>query len=154
MNYRLATSDDIDLLVEMRLDFINANGDDEKCEELRKNCYRYFYDKAFNEDSCDVVLAEEDGTCIGTGIVFYYDSVPSLFNPTGKNSYVTSMYVAPGYRCRGIGTEILERVIECAKRRGVTAMFLSASEMGRPLYEKRGFSDSKNGMMLDLRTEV
>lgn len=99
-------------------------------------------------------MAEEDGTCIGTGIVFYYDSVPSLFNPTGKNAYVTSMYVNPGYRCRGIGTEILERVIKCAKKRGVTAMFLSASEMGRPLYEKRGFTDSKNGMMLDLKAEV
>lgn len=32
-------------------------------------------------------------------------------------------------------------------------MFLSASEMGRALYEKRGFTDSKNGMMLDLRRE-
>jgi GNAT superfamily N-acetyltransferase len=154
MNFRLATSDDIDLLVAMRLEFINVRGDNEKCEELRKNCYRYFYDKAFNEDGCDVILAEEDGTCIGTGIVFYYDSVPSPFNITGKNSYVTSMYVEPSYRNKGIGTELLERVIECAKKRSVTVMFLSASEMGRPLYEKRGFSDSKNGMMLDLRDEV
>ncbi len=154
MDYRLATSDDLDLLVAMRLEFINVHAENEKYEELRKNCYSYFFNKAFKEGACDVVLAEEYGTCIGTGIVFYYDSVPSLFNPTGKNSYVTSMYVAPCYRCRGIGTEILERVIECAKKRGVTAMFLSASEMGRPLYEKRGFTDSKNGMMLDLKTEV
>ena len=79
MIYRLATSDDIDLLVKMRLEFINVHGDNEKCEELRKNCYRYFYDKAFNENSCDAVFVEEDGNCIGTGIVFYYDSVPIQF---------------------------------------------------------------------------
>lgn len=150
MQYRMATKEDIDLLVTLRMDFINIQKDDDRYEEIRKNCYTYF-NKAYANDSCDVVLAEENGRCIGTGIVFYYDSVPSPFNTTGKNSYLTSMYVDPDYRRNGIGTAILEQVIACAKRRGVTAMFLSASELGRPLYEKRGFTDNKNGMMLDLR---
>ncbi len=153
MHYRMATKEDIDLLVALRMDFINIHKDDERYEELKKNCYTYF-SKAYANDSCDVVLAEENGCCIGTGIVFYYDSVPSTFNTTGKNSYITSMYVDQGYRRKGIGTAILERVIECAKKRGVTVIFLSASEMGRPLYEKRGFADSKNGMMLDLKGMV
>ena len=152
MYYRPATIDDIDLLVALRLDFIKVHENNEKYEELKKNCYTYF-EKAFANDSCDVILAEENGTCIGTGIVFYYDSVPSPFNIAGKNSYITSMYVEPNYRRKGIGTELLERVIECVKRRGVKVIFLSASEMGRPLYEKRGFADSKNGMLLDLRME-
>ena len=150
MQYRMATCNDIDLLVSQRLDFIKVNKDNEKYETLKENCYAYFT-KAFANDSCDVVLAEADGICIGTGIVFYYDSVPSPFNITGKNSYITSMYVAPSYRRKGIGAELLERVIACAKKRGVTVMFLSASEMGRPMYERRGFTDSKNGMLLDLR---
>lgn len=152
MHYRLATKEDIDLLVALRLDFIKMYEDNEMYETLKENCYTYFY-KAFTDDSCDVILAEENGTCIGTGIVFYYDSVPSPFNITGKNSYITSMYVEPNYRRKGIGAKILERVIECVKRRGVKVIFLSASEMGRPLYEKRGFTDSKNGMLLDLRME-
>jgi len=153
MYYRMATIDDIDLLVALRLEFIKVYEDNEKYETLKENCYTYF-NKAFTDDSCDVILAEENGTCIGTGIVFYYDSVPSPFNIAGKNSYITSMYVEPNYRRKGIGAEILERVIECVKMRGVKVIFLSASEMGRPLYEKRGFADSKNGMMLDLREEV
>ncbi len=153
MNYRLATKEDIDLLVSQRLDFIKVYEDNEKYEILKANCYTYFKN-AFANDSCDVVLAEKDGTCIGTGIVFYYDSVPSPFNISGKNSYITSMYVEPSYRRKGIGAKILERVIECVKKRGVKVVFLSASEMGRPLYEKRGFADSKNGMLLDLRVEV
>lgn len=150
MQYRMATKEDIDLLVTLRMDFINIQKDDDRYEEIRKNCYTYF-NKAYANDSCDVVLAEENGRCIGTGIVFYYDSVPSPFNTTGKNSYITSMYVEPGYRKQGIGTEILNRVIECAKKRDVTVIFLSASELGRPLYLKQGFMDSKNGMLLDLR---
>lgn len=153
MQYRLATTEDIDLLVTLRLDFIKVYEDSEKYETLKENCYTYFK-KAFANDSCDVVLAEENGICIGTGIVFYYDSVPSPFNITGKNSYITSMYVESGYRRRGIGAEILERVIECVKKRGVKVIFLSASEMGRPMYVKRGFTDSKNGMLLDLREDV
>lgn len=152
MNYRTATTEDINLLVSLRLDFIKVYEDNEKYETLKENCYTYF-NKAFANDTCDVILAEENGKCIGTGIVFYYDSVPSPFNITGKNSYITSMYVEPSYRRKGIGAEILERVIECVKKRGVKVIFLSASEMGRPLYVKRGFADSKNGMMLDLRVE-
>lgn len=152
MNYRKATKEDIDLLVSQRLEFIKVYEDNEKYGTIKENCYTYFK-KAFANNTCDVVLAEENGTCIGTGIVFYYDSVPSPFNITGKNSYITSMYVEPSYRRRGIGAELLERVIECVKTRGVKVVFLSASEMGRPLYEKRGFTDSKNGMLLDLRFE-
>ena len=153
MQYRMATKADIELLVTLRLAFIHIQEDDERYGELKKNCDTYF-NKAYADNTCDVVLTEENGNCIATGIVFYYDSVPSPFNTTGKNAYITSMYVEPGYRRQGIGTEILNRVIECAKNRGVTAMFLSASEMGRPLYEKRGFTDSKNGMMLELKSEI
>ena len=139
MKFRLATSNDLELLVEMRLEFINVQAADDKYEDLRKNCYKHLFEKAFKEKACNVVFAEDDGKCIGTGIVYFYDLIPSLFSPNGKKAYVTNMYVASDYRRRGIGSEILEQLIECAKKRGVKGMFLNPSEMGRPLYEKRGF---------------
>jgi len=154
MNYRLATSDDLELLVEMRLEFINVQVENDKYEDLRKNCYKHLFDKAFKANACEVVLAEDGDKCIGTGIVYYYDLIPSLYSPNGKKGYVTSMYVAPDYRRRGIGAEILEQLIERAKIRGVKEMFLNPSEMGRPLYEKRGFKDNhRDGMTLDLKNE-
>lgn len=116
-------------------------------EIIRKNCYSYF-EKALYEETCDVILAEKEQKCIGTGIVFYYDSVPSKINLTGKNAYITGMYVEPEYRGRGVAKEILRRVISRVSGKGYKVIMLNASDMGRPLYEKVGFQEIHGGMIL------
>lgn len=150
MQYRFATSEDIELLVSERLKFVEV---DESCSEyklIKDNCYAYF-SEALKCGSCDVILAENDGKCVGTGIIFYYNSVPSTFNITGKNAYVTSMYVAPECRRNGIGSAILSKLLEKAESKGYEIIMLNASELGKPMYQKFGFADSKNGMILDRR---
>ncbi len=149
MNYRMAAADDIDLLAAQRLRFIEIDEGNDKFCMMRDNCIAYF-SKAFANDSCDAVLAEEDGECVGTGIVFYYDSVPSASNPAGRNAYITSLFVEPEYRGRGTGREIMNRLIECAADRGYGVIMLNASEMGERLYRSMGFEDIRNGMILRL----
>ena len=153
MNYRKATNNDINLLVEQRLKFIEIDKEDNRYETIKENCYLYFENALLN-NKCDVILAEENTICIGTGIVFYYESVPSAFNVTGKNAYITSMYVEPQYRRKGIATNILNRIIEVAMEKEYRIIMLNASEMGRPIYKKMGFVDSNNGMILDKRDTV
>lgn len=150
MKYRFATNEDIDLLVAERLKFIEVDESSDNYNSLKNNCYKYFMN-AFATNSCDVVLAEDDGKCIGTGIIFYYNSVPSAFNVTGKNAYITSMYVEPTYRRRELGTAILNALMEMAESKGYEIIMLNASEMGKTLYKKVGFVDSRNGMILDRR---
>ena len=150
MQYRLASRDDIELLVFERLKFIEINEKDNDYLTVKENCYTYF-ESAFANGSCDVVLADDNGKCVGTGIIFYYNSVPSAFNVTGKNAYVTSMYVEPEYRRRGIGMTILNKLLETAERKGYAIIMLHASEMGMPMYRKAGFTESKSGMILDRR---
>lgn len=149
MNYRFATISDIDLLVQQRLSFIEVEKDSDSYSLLRDNCYSYF-EKAFAENTCDVILAEDKGRFIGTGIAFYYDSVPSAGNITGKNAYVTSMFVESEYRRNGIGKTMLNKLVEAAKARGCEKVMLNASDMGRLMYEKIGFEDIYNGMILDI----
>lgn len=150
MQYRAATHDDIDLLVSQRMHFIDVDKSSKNYSQIKENCYSYFR-QALVRETCDVILAENNGSCIGTGIVFYYDSVPSAFNITGKNAYITSMYVDPEYRRKGIGTEIVSRMIAKARERGYPIIMLNASDMGKPLYYKLGFSEINNGMILDTR---
>lgn len=151
MNYRMATYEDIDLLVEQRLKFIEVAENDDMYDVIKHNCYLYFQ-KAFADNACDVVLAEDNDLCVGTGIVFYYDSVPSVLNVTGKNAYITSMYVEPGYRKKGIGRTIVEKLIDVAAARGYKIIMLNASDMGKSMYQKIGFVEINNGMILDRRT--
>ena len=153
MLYRAATQEDIDLLVFMRMIFLEIEENNPEYEMIKENCYTYFRD-AFAKDACDVILAEEKGKCIGTGIVFYYDSVPSAFNVTGKNAYITSMYVEPEYRGNGVGTDIVKEIIKLVKKRNYTVIMLNASDMGKPMYVKLGFQEIHNGMLLHIGGSV
>lgn len=150
MKYRIATINDIDLLVYQRLKFIEVEENSNDYNTIRNNCCMYFK-KAIGDNTCDVILAEKGAKCVGTGIIFYYDSVPSTFNPTRKNAYITSMFVEQDHRCQGIGTTILEMLVEKAEIRGYQVIMLNASDMGKPIYKKLGFVEIKNGMILDTR---
>jgi GNAT superfamily N-acetyltransferase len=149
INYRNATVVDIDFLVESRLDFIDISYADENYELLKSNLYIYF-EKGLLEKQCDIVLVEVDSSIIGTGIIFYYNSVPSLFNPWGRNAYITSMFVNEKYRRQGIASTILDKLIKTALLNEYHIFLLQESEMGKSLYEKYGFHEGKNGMLLKL----
>lgn len=62
----------------------------------------------------------------------------------------TSMYVDSNYRKQGIGTTILEKLVEKAKMRGYRMIMLNASDMGKPMYRKMGFTNTQNGMILKI----
>lgn len=52
------------------------------------------------------------------------------------------LYVAPGYRGRGVGTALLDRAVEALFDSGIEnirAMVLAANDQGRAFYESRGF---------------
>ena len=59
-----------------------------------------------------------------------------------------NMYTHPDYRRRGIALHILSLLVETAQARGVTAISLEATDMGRPLYERFGFVPMQSEMML------
>lgn len=150
LKYRFADTNDLDLLVQLRLDFIEADRENEQYDIIKENCYSYFQTSLQN-GFCDVILAEAEEIIVGTGIVFYYNSVPSTFNITGKNAYVTSMYVKEEYRRKGIATTILKQLIDVSNKKGYPIIMLNASEIGKALYKKFGFTEILNGMILNIK---
>jgi len=147
LKYRFADSNDIDLLVQLRLDFLEMDKENKQYEVIKENCYSYFHN-ALSEGLSDVILAEDEEMVVGTAIIFYYQSVPSAFNMTGRNAYVTSMYVNEEYRRKGIATTMLNQLIDVANQKGYQIIMLNASEMGKHLYNKFGFKEIQNGMIL------
>jgi ribosomal protein S18 acetylase RimI-like enzyme len=74
--------------------------------------------------------------------------MPTFHNPTGRKAYIMNMYTKPEYRRNGIAYKTLDLLIEEAKRKGITAISLEATDMGRPLYEKYGFVKMNDEMEL------
>ena len=58
------------------------------------------------------------------------------------------MYTDPEYRRRGIAIKTLDMLIKDTRNKGITAISLEATDLGRPLYEKYGFIKMNNEMEL------
>ncbi|MBE5793808.1 MAG: GNAT family N-acetyltransferase [Clostridiales bacterium] len=145
-DYRYATYADLDFLVEERLRFIKVGPTHPNYADIRDNC-RAFFENGLKEMTCDAVIAEDNGRCVGTAIAFYYLSVPSSRNHTGRNAYITSVFVEPDYRRQGIASEMLRRIVSRAQAYGCVNIMLTATEMGKPLYEKLGFIQTPGAML-------
>ncbi len=83
---------------------------------------------------------EDNGEIVATAAILFHEYPPTFTNRPEIRGYVTNMYTAPAYRKKGIATELLDKLKEEAKKRGAAKMWLGASEMGRPVYEKYGFN--------------
>ncbi len=59
-----------------------------------------------------------------------------------------NMYTAPAYRRKGIAAQTLDLLVRDSRERGITAISLEATDMGRPLYEKYGFVKMEHEMEL------
>ena len=99
------------------------------------------------------LIAEEDGKLLSTAAIIYYDLPPSYTNKIGVRGYVTNVYTAPEHREKGLAKMLLKKLIEDAKSRGIKKLWLGASKLGRPLYEKLGFIQLESYMELTLKEQ-
>lgn len=151
--YMRAAIEDIAVLIETRMEVLRAANqlpDDTDMSEVREQSYQY-YKRAL----CDgthvayyVFDRDEKNLFVGTGGVSFYQVMPTYHNPSGRKAYIMNMYTVPAYRRKGIAYHTLDLLVREAKERGVTAISLEATDMGRPLYEKYGFAGMKDEMEL------
>ncbi len=99
------------------------------------------------------LIAEEDGKLLSTAAVIYYDLPPSFTNKIGVRGYVTNVYTAPEHRGKGLAKTLLKELLSDAKKRGIKKLWLGASKLGRPLYEKLGFIQQESYMELTLKEQ-
>ena len=150
MEHRIATLDDIDILVKTRIEVLRAANklDDSVDMTEVKIESRAYYSRALKDGSHTAILVFDDDKFIGAGAVSYYQVMPTFHNPSGKKAYIMNMYTSPDYRRKGIAYKTLDMLVKDIKAKGITDITLEATEMGRPLYEKYGFKQLENEMEL------
>ena len=150
LNYRKATTEDIDFLTKTRIEVLRAaNGlpDDTDMTEVEHQSYAY-YRKALHDRTHTAYLVFDGDRFAGTGGISYYQVMPTFHNPSGNKAYIMNMYTRPEYRRQGIARRMLDILINDAKERGIRFITLEATRMGRPLYESAGFVSMKDEMSL------
>ena len=144
---RIATNDDIELLMSSRLEMLkvvnNLPADYEYSEEIVRESRDYF----LNGDHV-TVLAIDDGEVIGCASMSFMWIMPTFSHPTGKRAHLMNVYTRSEYRRQGIARKMVNMLIDETWKRGATEISLDATTMGRPLYESLGFTNSTEGMVL------
>ena len=152
IEFRKATTEDIDLLVRTRIEVLRAaNGltGSEDMSEVEKQSHEY-YEKALADETHTALLVFDCDQFIGAGGISYYRVMPTYHNPTGRKGYIMNMYTRPEYRRKGIAFHTLGLLVQDARKKGIISVSLEATAAGRLLYEKYGFSKMKDEMELIL----
>lgn len=148
--YKRATLEDIELLTETRIKVLrtaNKLSDEIDMSEVRNQSYNY-YQKSLRNGTHIAYLVFDEKRFIGTGGVSFFQVMPTYHNPSGNKAYIMNMYTAPEYRRKGIAYKTLNMLIRDIKDKGITAISLEATDLGRPLYEKYGFIKMNGEMEL------
>lgn len=149
MEYRIATKEDIDILMSIRLEMlrkVNELVDDYVfSDELIANSKRYFL-----EGNQTTSIASKNGKVIACASISYIEIMPTFSHPTGNRAHLMNVYTNADYRRQGIARKLVQMLIDEAKERGVTEISLDATESGRPFYEAFGFCASDECMVMNL----
>ena len=150
--YKRATIEDLDILTETRIEILRAANQlsqDVDMTEVEEQSYEY-YKRALYDGSHTAYLVFEENDFVGAGGISFFQVMPTYHNPTGRKAYIMNMYTRPEYRRKGIAYKTLDLLVKEAKDRGITAISLEATAMGRPLYEKYGFVNMAHEMELPM----
>ena len=150
LEYKRATLADLDILVETRVEVLRAANRLDASADMTQveRETRAYYRSALADGTHTAYLVFDGDLFVGAGGVSYYSVMPTYHNPTGQKAYIMNMYTRPAYRRQGIARRTLDLLVQDAGSRGVRAISLEATEMGRPLYEAYGFVPMTSEMEL------
>jgi len=141
IEFRLATLDDLPVLVELRLLFLAEfmrREPDEQTEVLRRNLTEYFR-QALPDGSYVSVLAKFNGEPVACGGMVVWRVPPGYRMMQGRKGYILCMYTRPSFRKRGIGKRIIELLLSEAERLDLNEVHLHAASDGIRIYRQAGF---------------
>lgn len=148
MKYRKAMLNDIPALCQIRKKQLLDEGiapNNTIDEELNA----YFLTRISDETLVEW-LAEEEDEIIATAAIAFISFPPTYTNKSGVKGYITNMYTDPSHRGKGIAEKMLKYLMNEAIIRDVHKLWLRASEMGRPVYEKTGFKKVDQYMEMNI----
>lgn len=92
-------------------------------------------------------LAFHEGQPVGMVNVLIFDRMPSSVGPSGGWGYLGNMFVREAFRNDGVGSKLLDAVVQWAEEQGLERVVLNPSDRSVAFYERHGFSN-ENPLMV------
>ncbi len=149
MILRRAEKADIEKVCENRFEFVKTIGEIGSPEKFLE-CSRSYYSKHIDDGTLIVWIAEDCEEIVAIVIICTYEVLPTIKNMSGKTGLILNVSTKENYRRQGLARSLLTNAMDDAKIIGVEKVFLKATEQGRLVYEKLGFTDIDGEMELIL----
>ena len=140
-----------DFIEELDVNFLWNIIDDYVCQDIEgiKDLQNY-YKNHLADGTFVSWLAFDGDKIIGTSEMSFVEKPPYFGCPSGKIGLLSSIFTNPDYRRIGIAKELLDRVINEARKYGCGTVQITASDMGVKLYKAYGFEHNENFMQYKL----
>lgn len=141
IRYKRAGIYDIDALINLRVQFttlLTGIRDSGRVEDLREKMSVYFEETLKTSETVWMLALEEERPIATAGLI-KRKSPPNFKNPSGNWGYFVNVYTVPEFRRKGIGRELLEKLMEEGRKENIDSFELHATEEGEFLYKQMGF---------------
>lgn len=141
MQIRIAEEKDVEAILNLQTQIYRS-------ENIAPNAQEVLKDQ-LQDDSCDVLVAEDNGEIIATAAI-YYIQVASRGKPY---ALLEGLVVDQEKRGKGAGTELFKKCIEVAHEKGCYKMLFTSGfdrEDAHKFYEKLGFKKWGYEFRMDL----
>lgn len=85
------------------------------------------------------LLAEAGGQVVAGVGLLWNDLPPNADTDGTVRAYLLNVYVEPAHRGQALARKLVQAALDECRSRGVEIVTLTASEAGRPTYERLGF---------------
>ncbi len=142
---RKAVPDDMDKLIKLRIDYLTTDMGSLKAEDeavIKSQLVNYII-RNLNQTFI-AYFAEVDKKVVSTAFLAISEKPANPRFITGKTGTLLNVLTYPEYRRKGLASKVILSIIKEARQLGVSYIELSATEEGKPVYEKLGFSEIKS----------
>lgn len=139
---RLATVRDLETLVHQRREMWRAMEDHTETElDAADRAYRVWARPRLQNGTLVGLLAEAaDGRVVAGGCVWLRENQPRPGWEDQTVPYLLSMYTEPEQRGKGLASRIVREAIRWSRSHGYARLVLHASDEGRGVYQRLGFT--------------
>jgi len=149
MIYRKLSNNDVDLFIKLRLDFINEFHKD--VDETEKNkleiSLKDYFERHIENGDLIGMICEDNRKAVSVAFLIIGEWPPNRTFINGKIATLLNVYTYPEYKKKGIGTNLVKRIIEEAEKQNVSIINLLATEDGETVYKKLGFIETEDKSM-------
>lgn len=142
ISVRLASKEDIPELVRLRLAYFDEEFGalpQAQLDAISAQLPPYFA-AHLGTDCIAAAAALPDGHLAACALLTVTENPANPSFPNGRQGYVLGVFTEPQHRGKGLATRIMQQILEEAKRLRLDTVRLSASDMGKGIYERLGFA--------------